>query len=191
MPWCPSCKTEYREGFVECADCGCDLVEELDACVQEDDLANEREHLPIDWEYLDIFVDEQEAQIIESFLNSDGITTWKKYPGFSDMSKIVGGMTKLGVAIYVPRERLEDARMIVEDILGNQRMANDEANNEALDEAFPDEVFEEEDIENEDYRDEESSAYHPSPKYSERPFILRWLLICTLVFLVYTFFLAR
>ena len=34
MPWCPKCKTEYREGIEKCADCGSALVAELDA---EDD----------------------------------------------------------------------------------------------------------------------------------------------------------
>lgn len=28
MPWCPKCKSEYREGFTMCADCGSQLVEE-------------------------------------------------------------------------------------------------------------------------------------------------------------------
>lgn len=28
MPWCPKCKTEYREGFTVCADCGSRLVAE-------------------------------------------------------------------------------------------------------------------------------------------------------------------
>lgn len=28
MPWCPKCKSEYREGFTVCADCGSPLVEE-------------------------------------------------------------------------------------------------------------------------------------------------------------------
>ena len=28
MPWCPKCKSEYREGFIVCADCGSELVEE-------------------------------------------------------------------------------------------------------------------------------------------------------------------
>lgn len=27
MPWCPKCKSEYREGFTVCADCGSRLVE--------------------------------------------------------------------------------------------------------------------------------------------------------------------
>ena len=29
MPWCPNCKTEYREGIKVCADCGAELVAEL------------------------------------------------------------------------------------------------------------------------------------------------------------------
>ena len=29
MPWCPNCKTEYREGIKVCADCGAALVAEL------------------------------------------------------------------------------------------------------------------------------------------------------------------
>ena len=28
MPWCPKCKSEYREGFTVCADCGGALVDE-------------------------------------------------------------------------------------------------------------------------------------------------------------------
>jgi len=31
MPWCPICKNEYREGILKCADCGADLVAELEA----------------------------------------------------------------------------------------------------------------------------------------------------------------
>lgn len=27
MPWCPKCKTEYREGFTVCADCGSELTD--------------------------------------------------------------------------------------------------------------------------------------------------------------------
>ncbi len=29
MPYCPKCKSEYREGFAKCADCNVDLVEKL------------------------------------------------------------------------------------------------------------------------------------------------------------------
>ena len=29
MPWCPKCKSEYREGIKECADCKIPLMDEL------------------------------------------------------------------------------------------------------------------------------------------------------------------
>lgn len=29
MPWCPKCRNEYKAGYTVCADCGCELVEEL------------------------------------------------------------------------------------------------------------------------------------------------------------------
>ncbi len=45
MAWCPKCKSEYREGYTVCADCGCKLVEELPSedgsLGEEDDLAAE------------------------------------------------------------------------------------------------------------------------------------------------------
>lgn len=29
MPWCPKCRNEYKPGYTICADCGCELVVEL------------------------------------------------------------------------------------------------------------------------------------------------------------------
>ena len=40
MMWCPSCRTEYREGISRCADCGTDLVDALPSS------ASTREVLP-------------------------------------------------------------------------------------------------------------------------------------------------
>lgn len=34
MPWCPKCKSEYREGITECADCKVALVEELETVTE-------------------------------------------------------------------------------------------------------------------------------------------------------------
>ena len=36
MPWCPKCKTEYREGITVCADCKVELVEEYKDAVLQD-----------------------------------------------------------------------------------------------------------------------------------------------------------
>lgn len=35
MPWCPNCKTEYRQGIQVCADCGATLVDELPKEIEE------------------------------------------------------------------------------------------------------------------------------------------------------------
>ncbi len=174
MPWCPNCKTEYREGFYKCSDCESDLVAEIDTKIDtEIDTEEIIQNAPsdIDWAFLDIFTDEQEANMIESFLNSDNIITWKKYPGFSDISKIVGGMTRLGVAIYVPQDRLDDARLIRDDILGVKNELTESA--------------EEED--NRDYLEDRTTAKEPDTTSS---LLIRILFIGSLIFLIYKFFLS-
>ena len=57
MPWCPKCKSEYREGFTVCADCGCELVEE--------EQVDERVTLT--------FGDEDQMKALEAFLKSNQI----------------------------------------------------------------------------------------------------------------------
>lgn len=57
MPWCPKCKSEYREGFTVCADCGCGLVEE--------EQLDERVSLT--------FGDEDQMKALEAFLKSNQI----------------------------------------------------------------------------------------------------------------------
>lgn len=55
MPWCPKCKSEYREGFTVCADCGCELVEE--------EQVDERVSLT--------FGDEDQMMALKAFLKSN------------------------------------------------------------------------------------------------------------------------
>lgn len=57
MPWCPKCKSEYREGFTVCADCGCELVQE--------EQTDERVTLT--------FGDEEQMKALEAFLKSNQI----------------------------------------------------------------------------------------------------------------------
>lgn len=44
MPWCPKCKSEYRDGFAVCADCGNELVssERLEELAAQEAFAMER-----------------------------------------------------------------------------------------------------------------------------------------------------
>lgn len=41
MPWCPKCKTEYREGYTVCADCGSELVKEEPGDSSDEELLEE------------------------------------------------------------------------------------------------------------------------------------------------------
>lgn len=47
MPWCPKCKSEYREGFTVCADCGSELTEEepVEEIVSEQELSQDSESM--------------------------------------------------------------------------------------------------------------------------------------------------
>lgn len=69
------------------------------------------------WQLLYTCTDEQEADMIESFLHAENIDTLKRYPGFSEITKIIGGMTKLGVEIYVRESKYKEADCIVTDIV--------------------------------------------------------------------------
>lgn len=59
MPWCPKCKTEYREGFTICVDCNTELVDQLDATD--------------DYEKLVSFEKEEVADKFLNFLDYSGI----------------------------------------------------------------------------------------------------------------------
>lgn len=48
MPFCPRCKSEYREGFSICAECQMDLVESLDDVIDVDDQREEIVNAEID-----------------------------------------------------------------------------------------------------------------------------------------------
>ncbi|MBQ7765738.1 MAG: hypothetical protein IJ397_02715 [Lachnospiraceae bacterium] len=63
MPWCPNCKTEYREGIEKCADCGSTLVKSLN----EEDRVEESCSL--------LFGDEKHVKMIEDHLRKEGFSS--------------------------------------------------------------------------------------------------------------------
>lgn len=56
MPWCPKCKTEYREGIEKCADCGSILVSSLNVEERVDEscaiLCGDKKHVHLILDYL-------------------------------------------------------------------------------------------------------------------------------------------
>lgn len=65
--FCPKCKTEYREGFYKCADCGADLVAE-----QPPELLEETGYVDL----VEVYSTYQQDDIafIKSVLDGEGIT---------------------------------------------------------------------------------------------------------------------
>lgn len=63
MPWCPNCKTEYREGIEKCADCGSVLVKSL----------NEEERVEDSCSLL--FGDKKHVKMIEEHLHAEGFSS--------------------------------------------------------------------------------------------------------------------
>ena len=87
MPWCPKCKSEYREGFTVCVDCGCQLVDEEQAAAL----------IPL------TFGEREQMEALEEFLIYSGIQNVELVPDEAD------GQTQLQVS----REEFEKAAAAV------------------------------------------------------------------------------
>jgi hypothetical protein len=70
MPFCPSCRCEYRLGFTRCTDCDLELVESLPEEKPEEFHENDVELVE-----LASFPDYSEAEMIQELLEGNGITT--------------------------------------------------------------------------------------------------------------------
>jgi hypothetical protein len=100
MPFCPECRTEYRPGFDRCADCGAVLVERLEP---------ERHEAPAGALLL-ATRDPDLLPAVTSALGAAGIPYWTT--GDEAASLYAGG---LEARVWVPAERLEEARTLLDE----------------------------------------------------------------------------
>lgn len=109
MPWCPRCKSEYREGFKVCADCGCRLVgdDQIKALV------------PL------IFGEREQMEALQEFLRYNGIKDSELITDEQD------GQSEL----QVPPEELEHAAAAVRVFLSQeeQRIKEEGAKAQGID----------------------------------------------------------
>ena len=101
--FCPECRTEYREGFTACADCGMALVPELPP-----DPPKETPSEGTGFEEVLGFMDEGVVAIVKSLLDEEGID----YYIVGEFSVSKGPDQKLMVRI----DQAERAREILEDL---------------------------------------------------------------------------
>lgn len=114
MPWCPKCKTEYREGFERCSDCETDLVDEL----ADEPVADKPEEYEAE-AFLVSAGSDMQADILESKLKFYGIPVVRKYRENGGYLKIYMGATPFGIDLYVPARLLADARELMENKTGS------------------------------------------------------------------------
>ncbi|MEP7009988.1 MAG: DUF2007 domain-containing protein [Acidobacteriota bacterium] len=117
--FCPSCRTEYREGFTTCTDCGITLLPELPP---NEETPNS--DLDVAFETTDpnaIAAAEEmltEAGIPFATDGEDGSDLFAFAPGFNPMTP---------VQIEVPSERLEEARELLEEGLTSAAPLSEDA----------------------------------------------------------------
>jgi len=109
--YCPQCKTEYRDGFGTCVDCGISLVHEL----QEELLEQSQGNSVIDKEVLLTRVsNEFECSAICALLKQEGIPVLKKYRGADSYLMLYMAGHNEPVEIYVPETLLEQAQCLIQ-----------------------------------------------------------------------------
>ena len=116
MPWCPSCRKEYREGFTKCGDCAADLVHELppQPALEGSDDKFDTEAL------LTTVDDEAQASVVEGLLHSCNIPTARNYKEAGSYVKVITGTSSYGIEIYVPSHDLRKAQEILSGHVSGQ-----------------------------------------------------------------------
>ncbi len=108
MAFCPNCRTEYRDTFTRCVDCGAELVASLpEEAPPESAVVSSQELVE-----LASFPNSAEAEMIRELLEDNGIKTFLR----GDIVPISAAPSTL----LVQQSDLEDARSIYEGFFAGQ-----------------------------------------------------------------------
>ena len=102
--FCPKCKSEYRDGFYKCADCGADLVVQLPP-EQEDEVGYV--------DLVEVYSTYQQGDIafIKSVFDGEGITYL-----FEGESPILIGWAGAYARLLVKAEEVQRAKDILQEL---------------------------------------------------------------------------
>jgi CelD/BcsL family acetyltransferase involved in cellulose biosynthesis len=109
MPFCPHCRTEYRQGFVRCSDCGDALVAELP-------------ELKLEAEELAAFLTTAEAEMVKEMLEDNSIPAFVH--GQADPISIPSRAEQ--IALFVDEREVGRAMEIYEAFFGQAEEQEDE-----------------------------------------------------------------
>lgn len=103
MPWCPNCKDEYKEGITTCADCGCELVNDLSLVetkddIEEDTFTYEEAELAEAYEDLEEIMELQEEET-QVYVNNEEKAEENRTSAYTLL--IVGSIGFIGVVLYM------------------------------------------------------------------------------------------
>ncbi len=119
MPYCLKCKSEYTEGNTVCLDCGEKLVDEVPDDIKHEIREGKKpksrqkpmpEYVYKEMVFLCSTGVPAETDVVESLLRSYGIDTMRKSKRADGIFHSVYGMPAFGLEVYVPADRLEEAR---------------------------------------------------------------------------------
>lgn len=120
-PFCPNCRTEYREGFKNCSDCGTNLVAALPP------EADDRQ--AIDSDIFPVFdaPDQMSALALSSFLNDNGIRTVIKSEQIPMYDGVAMMLFSRWGRVMVLEHQYEEARALIDEYLSGEALAEDES----------------------------------------------------------------
>lgn len=135
MPWCPKCKSEYREGFTECATCHVPLVDSLP---EEDEIQpqdavqpEQQEELPQFENLIAVYMADRrvDAEMVRDMLADNGITAGMRQVMTQQSGAVSGRRARYGVEIVVDASQTARARALIDEMkndLENTPMDEDE-----------------------------------------------------------------
>ncbi len=109
MPYCPNCRIEYVSGADVCAECGQDLVEQLD------------EVADLDFVELYACANRMEADKLQSILAEEGIVSNLRSLESSSFPTSAGIMGD--VHLVVDSRLLEEARKLIEQAVSTHELS--------------------------------------------------------------------
>ena len=110
MPYCPSCKMEYRAGVTRCPDCRVELLEGSPPEVAGPQY--------VSLVRLCTVADPSEGEVIEAALAEAGIpaTVRRHGPITGELGRVTDGMTEDYAIVSVPEDKLEAAQELLREL---------------------------------------------------------------------------